>query len=77
MTTLQVTISDQLAAEARRAGLLTPEALSEMLRDRLRTQAGNTLREMGQHQQSDDISDEQMQEIVAEVKAARAARHAG
>jgi len=77
MTTLQVTISDQLAAEARRAGLLTTEALSEILRDRLRAQAGANLREMWQQNRGEDITDEQLQEIVSEVKAARAARRVG
>ncbi len=71
MTTLQVTLSDQLAAEARRAGLLTSEALSEMLRERLRVQAGANLREMWKRNPGDEITDEQMQEIVADVKAAR------
>jgi post-segregation antitoxin (ccd killing protein) len=60
MTTVQVTIADDLANEARRAGLLTPEALTEMLRARLREQAGSTLREMWRKSAQDEITEEQL-----------------
>lgn len=36
MTTVQITLPDALAQEAAQAGLLTPEQLERMLRDRLR-----------------------------------------
>ena len=36
MTTVQITLPDQLAQEAQRAGLLSPARLEEWLRDQLR-----------------------------------------
>jgi hypothetical protein len=38
MTTVQITLPDHLAQEARRAGLLSPELLEKWLRDQLRAQ---------------------------------------
>lgn len=38
MTTLRITLPDQLAQEARRAGLLSPERLEPWLRDQLKGQ---------------------------------------
>lgn len=73
MTTVQVKIPDQLAAEASRAGLLTPQALGEMLRERLRAHAGSNLRELWRRTEAEEISDQQLEEITAEVKAARRA----
>jgi hypothetical protein len=35
MTTIQITLPDQLAKEAEEAGLLSPEALEKMLRQKL------------------------------------------
>lgn len=36
MTTVQITLPDQLAQEAANAGLLTPTAIERLLRERLR-----------------------------------------
>jgi hypothetical protein len=36
MTTVRITLPDELAREAERAGLLAPEAIERMLRDRLK-----------------------------------------
>lgn len=38
MTTLQITLPDALAQEAARAGLLVPEKLERILRERLRVE---------------------------------------
>jgi hypothetical protein len=38
MTTVQITLPDQLAQEAQRAGLLSPELLEKWLRDQLKAQ---------------------------------------
>ncbi len=38
MTTLEITLPDQLAQEAQRAGLLSSECLEKWLRDQLRDQ---------------------------------------
>lgn len=37
MTTIQITLPDQLAQEAQRAGLLNPEIIERVLREQLRT----------------------------------------
>jgi hypothetical protein len=36
MTTIQITLPDELAQEAKHAGLLTPELLEKWLRDQLK-----------------------------------------
>ena len=38
MTTVQITLPDQLAQEAQRAGLLSPARLEKWMRDRLNDQ---------------------------------------
>jgi len=38
MTTVRITLPDQLAQEAQRAGLLSPELLEKWLREQLRAQ---------------------------------------
>jgi hypothetical protein len=43
MTTVQITLPDQLAQEAQRAGLLSPELLEKWLREQLRAQHVNQL----------------------------------
>jgi hypothetical protein len=43
MTTIQLTLPDQLAQEAERAGLLSPPALEKMLCDQLKAQAAAEL----------------------------------
>lgn len=40
MTTVQITLPDQLAQEARRAGLLSQAALEKLLRDQLNAAHG-------------------------------------
>jgi len=76
MTTLELKLNlpDELAREAREAGLLTPEAIESMLRDRLRRQAGEELRTMLERLPREEISESQMQEIVEEVRSVRAER---
>ena len=76
MTALELILNlpDELAREAREAGLLTPEAIESMLRDRLRAQAGGELRSMWARLPAEEISEGQMREIVEEVKAIRAER---
>lgn len=38
MTTVEITLPDELAQEARQAGLLSPEKLEQWLREQIRTQ---------------------------------------
>jgi hypothetical protein len=39
MTTIQITLPDQLAQEAEQAGLLSPESLEKLLREKLKAQS--------------------------------------
>lgn len=74
MTTVQIELPEELARRAREAGLLTPEAVESMLRDRLRSEAGQALREMWEHMPAEPLTPEIEQEIVEEVRALRAER---
>lgn len=77
MTTLKLTLNlpDDLAQKAQHAGLLTPQAIESMLREQLRKLAGETLRGIWARkpeENSAEMTPEIEQEIVAEVRAARA-----
>ena len=76
MTTLELTLNlpDDLAQKAQRAGLLTPEAIEAMLREQLRKQAGGALRAMWARLPNDGLTPEIEREIVADVRAVRAAQ---
>lgn len=75
MTEVTMTLSDTLAQEARAAGLLTPQAVEAMLRERLRNQRVNELfTSMGQMAAVDMPMTEA--EIQAEIEAARVERRA-
>jgi hypothetical protein len=43
MTTIQITLPDELAKEAEQAGLLSPESLEQLLREKLRAQSFDQL----------------------------------
>jgi hypothetical protein len=74
MTTVQINLPDELARDAQAAGLLTPEALEQMLREQLRKRAGEELRAMWARRPAEELTPETEQEIVAEVRAVRAER---
>ncbi len=76
MTTLELKLSlpDQLAEEAKRAGLLRPEAIESMLRERLRREHLGELRQSMDKMASGGAPAMTMEEIVAEVKAYRQER---
>jgi hypothetical protein len=76
MTTLTIDLPDNIAKEAKDAGLLMPEALTQLLQEALRRQAGQRLVEVAQRIHAADIPPMSDADIVAEVKAARAERHA-
>lgn len=78
MTTFQIELPDTTAQAARAAGLLTPQALDRLLNEALRKrEAANSLLSIAQRVEAAGIAPMSMQEINAEVKAARAARHQG
>jgi len=74
MTTVQITLPDELAEKAASAGLLSAEAMEAMLREQLRRHAGDALQAMWQRQPADELTPEIEQEIVDEVRQVRAER---
>ncbi|MEQ1591794.1 MAG: hypothetical protein ABL892_05330 [Thiobacillaceae bacterium] len=76
MTTLQVKLDlpDRLAREAQAAGLLTPKALTQLLRDAMRKQAAHTLLAGAARASGTGSKPLSMKKIQAEVNAVRRAR---
>lgn len=74
MTTIQIQLSDDLAQDAQAAGLLTPDAIERLLRERLRLQAGDALRAMWNHMPAEALTPEIEEMINEEVQAVRAER---
>ena len=75
MTTIQIELPDATARAARDAGLLTPQALDRLLTDALkRQQAANALLSIADRVAAAGVAPMSMNEINAEVKAARAER---
>ena len=71
MTTVQITLPDELAQKAATAGLLSPEAMEAMLRDQLRRRAGEQLQTMWRRVPLEELTPEVEQEIVEEVRKVR------
>ncbi|HME56700.1 MAG TPA: hypothetical protein VKF63_00060 [Terracidiphilus sp.] len=77
MTTVQLTLPDQLAQEAQRAGLLSPDALEEMLRQQLKAKAAEQLfAAMDRMAAVDDPAYMSPEEVAEEIAAMRAERRA-
>jgi hypothetical protein len=75
VTTIQIELPDATAQAARDAGLLTPQALERLLNDALKRQrAAEALLAVADRVAAAGIEPMSMQEINAEVKAARAER---
>jgi hypothetical protein len=75
MTTIQIELPDATALAARHAGLLTPQALERLIDDALRRkQAADALLSIADRVAAAGIPPMSMEEINAEVKAARAER---
>ncbi|GHU37329.1 hypothetical protein AGMMS50256_35140 [Betaproteobacteria bacterium] len=49
MTMIQIQLPDDLIQDAQAAGLLIPDAIEHLLRERLRRQAGDALQTMWNH----------------------------
>lgn len=78
MTTVQITLPDQLAKEAERAGLLSPEALESLLREKLRAQSAvDLLAAMDRMHAADDPNCMSPEEVAEEIKLMRAEKRAG
>jgi post-segregation antitoxin (ccd killing protein) len=76
MTELVVKLPDELAQRARNAGLLTDGAIQRLLEEAMRRQAGRKLLAIAERVHAAGIEPMSDEEIVAEVKAARAERRA-
>jgi hypothetical protein len=78
MTTLQVTLDlpDRLAREAQAVGLLTPQALSRLLKGAMRRRAGQALLAGAARATQAGSRPLSMRLIQAEVNAVRRARKA-
>ena len=76
MTTLELKLNlpDRLAREAQAAGLLTPEALSALLKDAMRRRAAQALLAGAARASASGSTPLSMAEIQAEVKAVRRLR---
>lgn len=75
MTTIQIELPEATARAARAAGLLTPQALDRLLTDALKRQeAADSLLAIADRVTAAGIEPMSMEEINAEVKAARAER---
>lgn len=77
MTTIEIELPDATAQAARAAGLLTPQALARLLNEAIRRrQAADALLSIADRVAEAGIAPMSMDEINAEVKAARAERRA-
>lgn len=77
MTTVQITLPDQLVQDAERAGLLSPESLEEMLRRQLKAKAAAELFAAMDRMAAVDSQDYMSPEEVAEdIRAMRAEKRA-
>ena len=75
MTTIQIELPDATAQAARVAGLLTPQALDRLLTEAIRRQqAMDALQSVADRVAEAGIEPMSMDEINAEVQAARADR---
>lgn len=75
-TELVLTLPDDLARLAKNAGLLSSEAIEQLLREQLRRQAGEELREMMKKLSADGAPPMDEGEVQAEIDAYRAERRA-
>ena len=76
MTELVVKLPDELAQRAKSAGLLTDSAIQRLLEEAMRREAGRRLMQLAARLHAAGIEPMSEEEIVAEVKAARATKPA-
>ena len=76
MTEVTVSLPDGLAKKASRAGLLTPQAIEELLREAIRKRAVGELFEAMERMHAVPGTPMTEDEIQAEIDAVRAARRA-
>ena len=72
MTTVQITLPDELARDTAEAGLLEPQAFANLLRKQLRAKAAGNLVTLHEKAATDeDFSPEAMAEEVRAMRAGR------
>jgi post-segregation antitoxin (ccd killing protein) len=77
MTTVQITLPDQLAQEAERAGLLSSESLEELLRRQLKAKAAEQLfAAMDKMSAVEAVPYMSPEQVAEEIKAMRAEKRA-
>jgi len=77
MTTVQITLPDQLAQEAERAGLLSSESLEELLRRQLKAKAAEQLfAAMDKMSAVEAVPCMSPEQVAEEIKAMRAEKRA-
>ncbi len=77
MTTVQITLPDQLAQEAQRAGLLSPSAIERWLREQLKAQRADELfAAIDRMATIDEPTTMSPEEVAEEMRAMRAERRA-
>ena len=74
MATILIELPDELEHDARNAGLLSTEAMAEMLRLRLRSNAAQALHELWQRLPADDLTPGIEEDIDAAVHELRRRR---
>ena len=71
MTTVQITLPDALAQEAARAGLLVPEKLERILRERLRAERIERMKAARAKLAAEPLAPMTSEEIGDEIRAYR------
>lgn len=71
MTTVQITLPDALAQEATKAGLLAPEMIERLLRERLRAERIERLKASRATLAAEPLAPMTPEEISAEIDAYR------
>ena len=74
MTTLMIDLPESLIKEAENAGLLAPDAIEAMLRERLRRRAIDGLFNAADRLEAANLPTMTMEEVQEEVNAVRALR---
>jgi hypothetical protein len=74
MTTIEITLPDQLAQEAQRAGLLTPAHLERWLQEQLKAQKQKTFFEAVDRMAAVNTPEMSPEEIAIEISVMRAER---
>ena len=77
MTTVEITLPDQLAQEARQAALLSPDMFEQWLREQLRSRrVAELFSAMERMSASNAVPEMSPEEVAEEIKAMRAERRA-